>query len=78
MIAGKEILKVLHGDRIILEQKKRMRGHYCLAESPMRNGASGARRSPEQGGASSGGRSGTRQETQKDERRYRKMRFLLS
>ena len=35
MVAGEEILKVLHGDRIILKEKKRMRGYYYLTESPM-------------------------------------------
>ena len=35
MVVGGEILKVLYGDRIILEEKKRMRGHYYLTESPV-------------------------------------------
>ena len=35
MVAGAEILKVLRSDRIILERKKRMRGHYYLAKSPV-------------------------------------------
>ena len=52
MVAGGGILKVLHDDKIILkEKKKKMRGHYYLTESPMRGGASGARRISEQGGA---------------------------
>ena len=29
-VAGRRILKVLCGDRIILERKKRTRGHYYL------------------------------------------------
>ena len=44
MVAGGGILKVLHGDKIILEKKKKMRGHYYLTESPVQGGASGARR----------------------------------
>ena len=52
IVAGEGILKVLHDDRIILEEKKRMRGHYYLMENPVRGGASAARRSPVQGGVS--------------------------
>ena len=44
-VAGRGILKVLHSDRIILEEKKRMRGYYFLMESLVRGGASGARKS---------------------------------
>ena len=62
-IDGREILKVLHGDRIILEKKKRTRGYYYLTESPVRGGALGARRSPERGEALDGGGSGTRRKT---------------
>ena len=40
MIAGGEILKMLCGDRIVLEKKKGRRGHYYLTESPVRDGAS--------------------------------------
>ena len=35
MVTDGEILKVLCSDRIILEGKKRMRGHYYLVESPV-------------------------------------------
>ena len=77
MVAGGEILKVLRGDMVILEGKKRMRGHYYLAESSGRGRASGARRSSERGGALGGSGSGTRCEVQEDERRYRKVKFLL-
>ena len=35
MVVGGGILKVLHGDRIILKKKKEMIGHYYLTESPM-------------------------------------------
>ena len=35
MIAGGEILKVLRGDRIVLEEKTRSRGYYYLVESPV-------------------------------------------
>ena len=45
MIVGGGILEVLHGDRIVLEEKKKMRGYYHLAGSPVRGGASGVRRS---------------------------------
>ena len=75
-VAGGGILRVLRGDRIVREGKKGSRGHYYLAGSPVRGGASGARWSPERGGAPGGG-SGTRQETREDERRRRKVRFLL-
>ena len=44
MVAGGGILKVLHGDKIILEKKKKMRGHYYLMGSPVRSEASRARR----------------------------------
>ena len=67
MIADGGILRVLCGDRIVLEGKKRSRGHYYLAGSPVRGEALGARWSPERGGAPGGG-SGTRQETREDER----------
>ena len=60
MVADGGILKVLHGDRVILEGEKRMRGYYYLVGSPVRDGASGARRSPQQDGAPGGGGSGTR------------------
>ena len=30
IVAGGGILKVIHGDRFILEKKKRIRGHYYL------------------------------------------------
>ena len=46
-VAGGGILKVLCDDRIILEEKKKTRGYYYLVKSPVRGGASGARRSPE-------------------------------
>ena len=75
-VAGGEILRVLHDDRIVLEGKKESRGHYYLVESSVRGGASGDRWSLERGGASGDG-SGTRQETREDERRHRKVRFLL-
>ena len=35
MVDGRGILKILYGDRIILEEKKRTRGYYYLVESPM-------------------------------------------
>ena len=76
MVAGGGILRVLRGDWIVLEGKKGSRGHYYLAGSPVRGGASGARWSPERDGAP-GGRSDMRQETREDERRRRKVRFLL-
>ena len=56
MVAGGGILKIMHGDGIILKDKKRTRGYYYLAGSPARGGASVARRSPERGEAP--GRSG--------------------
>ena len=64
MVAGGRILKVLHGDRVILEEEKRMRGYYYLTRSPVRDGALGVRRSSERGE----GRSDSRRETRKDER----------
>ena len=60
MVAGGEILKVLCDDRTILEGKNERRGYYYLTESPMRGGASEARRSSERGGAPDGGGLGTR------------------
>ena len=71
------MLKVLHGDRVILEGKKRTREHYYLTGSPVQGGASGARRNPERGGAPDGDGSDTRWETREDERRHRRVRFLL-
>ena len=68
MVAGGEILMALHDDRIILKEKKRMRGHYYLVRSPVQGRASRARKSPERSGAPSGGRSDTRCETREDER----------
>ena len=68
---------MLRIDRIILEEKKRMRGYYYLTESSVRGGASGAKRSPERGEAPDGGESDTRRETREDERQRRKVRFLL-
>ena len=47
MVADGEILRVLRGDRIVLEGKKGRRGHYYLAESSVRGGASRVRWSPE-------------------------------
>ena len=41
-VASGGILRVLHGDRIVLEGKKGSRGHYYLAGSPVRGGASRA------------------------------------
>ena len=76
-VAGGGILKVLRDDRIVLEEKKGKRGYYYLMESPVRGGASGARWSPERDGAPGGDGSGTRLETQKDERGHHKVRFLL-
>ena len=55
MVAGEGILEVLHSDRTILEEKKRTKGYYYMAGSPVRGGALEARRSPERGGALSGG-----------------------
>ena len=46
-VVGGGILKVLHGDRIVLEGKKGKRRNYYLTESPVRGGASRARRSLE-------------------------------
>ena len=46
-IANTEILKVMRCDRIILERKKRTRGCYYLAGSPVQTEVSGARRSLE-------------------------------
>ena len=43
-IAGDGILKVMYGDRMILEGKKKMRGYFYLTESPVQGGASGVRR----------------------------------
>ena len=63
MVARGGILKVLHDDRVILEGKKRIREHYYLAGSLVRDGASGVRKSPKHGGAPGGGRSDTRRET---------------
>ena len=77
MVADGGILKVLHGDRIILEEKKRMRRYYYLTESPVQDGASKIRRSLERDGAPSEGGSDTRREIREDERRYRRVRFLL-
>ena len=77
MVNGGEILRVLCSDKIMLEKKKGSRGHYYLAESPVRGEASGARWSPERGGAPGGGGSGMRQDTRENERRRRKVRFLL-
>ena len=34
-VAGGEILRVLHDDRIVLEGKKGSRGHYYLVRSPV-------------------------------------------
>ena len=45
-VAGDEILKVLHGDRVILERKKKMRRYYYLVGSPVQSGASRAKGSP--------------------------------
>ena len=50
---------VMPGDRVILEGKKRTRGHYYLAGSPVRDGASEARGSPVRGGTQGGGSSTT-------------------
>ena len=68
---------MLHDERIMLEGKNESRGHYYLTESLVRGGASGARWSPERGGAPGGGGSGMRQDTRENERRRRKVRFLL-
>ena len=46
MVADGEILKVLHNERIILEEKKRMRGYYYLVKSPVRDGVLRVRKSP--------------------------------
>ena len=46
-VADGGILKIMHDDKIILEEKKRMKGHYYLAKSPVRDGVLGVRRSPE-------------------------------
>ena len=35
IVAGGGILKVLHGDRVILEENKRMRRHNYLTRSSM-------------------------------------------
>ena len=78
MVTDGEILKVLHGDRIILKEKKRTRGYYYLVESPVRDEASGARRSLKRDGAPDGGGSGTKGKTRKDKRRRRRVKFLLS
>ena len=75
-VAGREILKVLHDNKIILEEKKKMRRHYYLTGSPVRDGALGAR-SPQQGRALDGDRLSTRWETQEDERRCDRVKFLL-
>ena len=40
-VAGREILRVLCGDRIVLEGKKRSRGYYYLEGSPVRGGEIG-------------------------------------
>ena len=78
MVASGKILKVLCSDKIILKEKKKMRENYYLTGSPVRGGASRAKRSLERDGAPAGGGSGTRYETREDKRRYRKVRFLLS
>ena len=46
MVAGERILKVLHGDKVILEGKKKTRGQYYLTGSQVRGRASGVKRSP--------------------------------
>ena len=45
MVADGGILKVLCGNRIVLDRKKERRGHYYLIESPVGGRASGARKS---------------------------------
>ena len=47
MVADGGILKILYGDRVILEGKKRKRGYYYMVGSLAPGGASGAKRSPE-------------------------------
>ena len=42
MVASEGIIKMWDSDRVILEGKKRMRGHYYLVESSMRREASRA------------------------------------
>ena len=61
-----EILKILHNDRMILEEKKRTIGHYYPTESLVRDGASGTKRTLESSGAPSRGGSSMRCETRKD------------
>ena len=58
-------------------KEKRYRGHYLLTGSATLYGASKANGSSEQGGALSAGGLDTRQEIRKDDRRYRKIKFLL-
>ena len=77
MVAGGGILKVLRGDRIVLEGKKGSRGYYYLAGNLVQGGTLEVRWSPEQGGAPDGDGSDTRCETWENERRYCRMRFLL-
>ena len=40
-------MKVLHNDKVILKEKKRMRGYYYLVGSLVQGRASDTRRSPE-------------------------------
>ena len=75
--AGDGVLKVLHDSRVVVQGKKR-EGHYFLTESSVRGGVPGADRSPVRGGApTTTGGSGTGHETREDERRRRKVKFLL-
>ena len=68
MVGSGRLMKVLHGDGIILEGKKGKRGHYYLTENLMRGGASRVRQSPERSGAPGGGGSSMRSKIRKDER----------
>lgn len=77
MIAGDGILKILYSDRMILERKKRMRGHYYLVGSPVQVRVSGTNGSPVQGGAPDRGGSSTRWKIREDKKRCHKIKFLL-
>ena len=68
---------MLCGDRIVLEEKNESKGHYYMTGSPVRGRASGARWSPERGGAPDGGGLSMRQETREEERQCCNVRFLL-
>ena len=71
------ILKVLHGSRIVMRRKRYGR-HYLLVGSSARHEALETSGSPMQGGAPDASKSKMRCETQKDAKRYRRVKFLLS